>query len=241
MAKKKEEPIKELCATCNVTTKHTIVHEENENFDEDYFWEQVKWQIIQCDGCGTFSFRYDKVNQDDLNEDAGEYEHTTYLYPNRGLQLLKFWSAPLAIRSMYEETINAFNSGFYVLCGAGVRIVIERICAHIGVESGKVPAFNNKGEAILEADGTQKLKDSKFLDGKISGLHESKYLTESHSKALQKLRFIGNASLHSQTPKLSELKTAIKIIEHTLESLYELADRADEIRDPKKKISTKNI
>ena len=245
MAKKraKKEIITVLCSICDVETEHRIIREYIDNYDDDDvdYHHTYRMQIVKCKGCGDFSFRSDKVSSDDRDFETGEFDHTIHVYPERGLKLIRFWSSPNEIRSVYEETVNAFNSSFYVLCGAGVRIVIDRICADKGIESGKVPASNHKGEAIFELDGTQKQKDSTLLEGKINGLHEARFLTESHTKALHKLRFIGNASAHSKAPRVSELKIAIKIIEHTLESLYELSERADEIRDPKKKISTKNI
>ena len=71
--------------------------------------------------------------------------------------------------------------------------------------------------------------------GKIEGLHEKGLLTRQHSEILHEHRFLGNDAVHDlKQPTQDELKLAIQIVEHTLENLYELKDKADEWRSKKK-------
>lgn len=81
------------------------------------------------------------------------------------------------------------------------------------------------------------------LQGKIEGLAEKDLITKDNCDILHNLRFIGNDALHELTaPPKSELKLAINIVEHAIESLYEIKHKALRLRrnlDQRKKPKTK--
>jgi hypothetical protein len=56
-------------------------------------------------------------------------------------------------------------------------------------------------------------------------------LTESSSQTLHEYRYLGNDAVHELArPSDDELRLAIDIIELTLEQLYELPEKAEELR-----------
>ena len=61
-------------------------------------------------------------------------------------------------------------------------------------------------------------------------MYEKGILTKRNADILHEHRFLGNEALHELTqPSKDELALAIQIIEHILEHIYELLDKAAEL------------
>ncbi|NJB72920.1 hypothetical protein GGR42_003418 [Saonia flava] len=216
--------MKSICSTCKRETNHEILSEEKYNYSEETgWWEDHRYQIIQCKGCDTISFR--KLYSDAAS--GGAIEHginpwTQELFPKRTLTSLpikNLLNTPQNIKKIYRETIDAFNNGQSILCSGGLRAIIEGVCKQRGISKGEVD--NGKGGK----------KMSNGLDGKIEALASNGFLTQENANILHELRFLGNAALHElSSPSNNELKMAIEIIEHTLDNLYEFEHKAKELR-----------
>lgn len=215
-----------FCVSCNRETNHSAIHEVKKNFNDEEaeIWAEGKWQIIQCNGCDAISFREVWVNSEDVHPEYGPVENIT-LYPLRGKDvhsIKPFYNVPLRVRNIYREMVDAFNGGMYVLCAGGLRAIIEGICSNEGVVDGPV-------EEVTASLSTPKRRRN--LQGKISGLHEKGHLTKKHAETLNEHRFLGNDALHSlDQPSKDELVIAIDIIEHTLFNIYELTEKASDLR-----------
>lgn len=84
--------------------------------------------------------------------------------------------------------------------------------------------FNN-------SDGTIKTIRRDNLQGKIGGLFEKNLLTKNHADVLHEHRFLGNQAVYElDIPSKEELRLAINILEHTLENIYELKYKAEELQ-----------
>jgi len=104
--------------------------------------------------------------------------------------------------------------------------MIEGICSDKGIRKGTV--------MTKKKDGSVEEKKRTSLEGKIAGLCEGGYLTASNANTLHEHRFLGNDALHKlDQPSKEELALAMDIMEHTLEALYEMPDKADALRDRK--------
>lgn len=213
--------MKVLCTKCNCETNHKALREESRLFqnDEEYIMARGTWQIVQCNGCETITFREVWTNNEDFDENGPIEDITIYPPRQKDMHPIKpFYEVPLSIRSIYRESIDAFNNGLLVLCSGGLRAVIEGICNHEKIVGGPVE---------IEKKGVKTIVRKKDLQGKISGLFEKSLLTKDHAEILHAHRFLGNDALHQlDMPRKSELKIAIEIIEHTLEILYELKVKA---------------
>ncbi len=163
------------------------------------------WEIIQCAGCELVSFQESWLTSEDWVPNEGPVP-TVYRYPEADkdqVPVKSFRQAPYNINKIYEESIQSFNIGNYILCAAGLRIVIEGICE--------------------ESMTTEKPKNLN-LEKKIDALYEQGILSKKHAEILHALRFIGNEAVHELTaPPADDLKAAIEIVEHTLENLYGLS------------------
>jgi len=213
--------MKVQCKICNNATNHEIVVEHKTNWDEDYVWGADYWQTVKCLGCGDVTFRHCSYFSEDTEPDGTPIE-TEKLYPPRGKDILvekDFYTLSETIKTIYSETIECYNIQARVLCAAGIRAIIEGICQNEGIISG----------TVIGKNGATKV--SKNLDGKISGLMEKNIITKRHSDVLHELRFLGNYAVHElKQPSSTELQLAIEIIEHTIESLYEIEEKANGLR-----------
>ncbi len=238
--KSKGEKFKAFCATCTAETNHSVAQSidtiGNEfiqygpgaNDGASVDWSD-RYQIIQCLGCDAFSFRH-KNWFSEAQEYYGPNDYndgtTTLLYPQRSTDILKakdFYNAPKNLRTIYKEVVNCFNNESPVMCAAGLRATIEGLCAANAVTDGPVE--------VTKSDGTVEIKRKDTLEGKISGLCEKGILTRTNTDVLHEHRYMGNSAIHELTrPAEKDLRLAIEIIEHMLESLYEIPEKADVLR-----------
>jgi hypothetical protein len=78
--------------------------------------------------------------------------------------------------------------------------------------------------------GTQTVRRND-LAARIAGFQEKGMLTKTSATTLHEHRYLGNDAVHELArPSVEELKLAIDIIEHTLEQLYELPEKAEELK-----------
>ncbi|MDX2191045.1 MAG: DUF4145 domain-containing protein [Bacteroidota bacterium] len=228
--------MKGYCTKCQRPTNQNVLKEQKLDYhDEDSgWWEQTIFQIIQCYGCDEISFRklYTDVQINQYAEDKDD-EYVQELYPKRGpksIPIKNFNNLPLNIKSIYRETIDAYNNDQIILCCAGLRTLIESICLEKSI-NGRI-VTNKKGKQVLIEN----------LEAKIEGLSERGYLTAQSSSSLHELRFIGNEALHSlEKPSIEELKLAIQIIELIIENIFELQHKVMKIKRKKEDRKSNNI
>lgn len=227
----KNEPLKILCSYCKTNTKHIVMTSINERATE--YWDEYQdivwitdYEIIQCLGCETISFRSHEINSE--NEDQeGRLITTILIYPKRSKYLLvkkNYLNLPINLERIYSETIDCFNRGNYILSGAGVRGLVEGLCLENGITEGNVEN--------IKKDGSIGIKIKKDLQGKINGLHESGKLTAQGADILHEHRFLGNEAVHELTsPSKEDLSLAIEIVENVFETLYEIPSKGLKLKN----------
>jgi hypothetical protein len=231
-SKTKDKVLSVHCATCNHSTKHKVVvslDKDGTEYDEREDWS-VEWadhyQVIQCQGCETVTFRHVHWFSEDMDPFSGDDGSTERLYPKRGANSINpksFYNVPSNLRRIYGELVDCFNNEAPTLCAAGLRAIVEGICAEQGVTDGPVLVPAKGG-------GTQSIRKDN-LEGRIAGLQEKGLLTQSSAQTLHEHRYLGNSAVHELArPSEDELRLAIEIVEHTLEQLYELPEKAEELR-----------
>ncbi len=203
-----------ICVKCKVPTSHIILKSEEDSGSiegHDIFYYE-SWEIIQCRGCKTISFRQTSYNSTDINPDNGDPRYHEKLYPIRNentLPIKPYYNLPNIVRNTYRETMDAFNYGLLLLCNAGLRAIIEAICNHEGILDGPVD-LNSKDD-----------RRSNKLNGRINGLYEKGIITKKQALSLHEHRFLGNEALHDlEVPPIGIVRVAIELIEHVLD-IYE--------------------
>ena len=220
------------CMECNRLTKHCVMTSlDREGFESNreegwcIDWRS-NYQIVQCLGCETVSFRHVSWFSEDEIPEAGEDGITVRLYPKRDANSIvqkNFHNIPTILRRIYGEVIECHNNGCLTLCAAGLRGIVEGICVDQAITDGPLVVKKKGGKTeTIRCDN---------LEAKIFGLCERGILTRPSAEALHGHRFLGNAAMHElMRPSMDELKLAIEIVEHTLEELYEMPEKALELR-----------
>jgi len=212
------------CAKCKKVTAHDILCHEMKTYTPSNTPEMKidfahgEWEILRCRGCDEVSFREIWKTSEDpypsvkLYPDRGENIHPKKIYRN----------APRRLRRIYREVIKCYNNEISILCAAGLRALIEGICKDKKIKAGPVE--------ITKKFGEKEIKQRSNLEGKIEGMVEKNHLTRKHGDILHNIRFLGNESLHDlEEPINDELKLAIEIVEHTLDNLYEIPGKGEEL------------
>jgi hypothetical protein len=222
--------LKVLCSTCKNINKHKVAASVEISGSEEwgdgemYYWDGT-YQIIECQGCETFSFRSDNSNSEEYFED-GRTISNELIYPKRTSETWNtkgFFNIPSNLRRIYRETVDCFNNQNLTLCGAGIRALVEGLCKENGVIDGEIE--------INKADGTISKKRVDNLQGKINGLHEIGKLTKENAEILHEHRFLGNTAIHDLTaPSTEEITLALEIIEHVFDNLYEIPEKAMQLK-----------
>lgn len=209
---------KEPCVKCHFNTNHEVVASIDIYREEkcDRYLEIDSYQIIKCLGCETISFRTDSSNSEEYyyEEIDGDciYDSVVRLYPSRisgwqGLSDDELQLVPGFISSVYKEVRQALNDKSFVLCGVGLRAIVEYICRHEKV-----------GE---ERDNLAK---------KIGHLEKDGMVPSKVAKTLHMIRNIGNDSIHdAKRYSEEEIKLAAKIIDHLLTYFYIMTSQANSI------------
>ncbi len=212
------------CSRCTVQTAHRVLVSADISgtvfppVDIDY-WEQ--YQIVQCQGCKSISFRKDTQNTDDLdyimNVDGtveNDIAHHVEIYPSRiagRQQIDRYWLIPAGVSRIYKETHGALSNKFPILSGIGIRALIEAVCKE------KNATGNNLKERI----------DDLVLKG---------VLTQAGADILHQLRDLGNEAAHDIKPQEDDsLELALDVIENLLQSVYILPEAARRMKDRKPK------
>ena len=206
------------CNSCGRQTKQTVLFTKTQKeLGEDGSFEYGKthYQVLECNGCETISFRTEEHDflHEVIDPETGEiegYELTINNYPYgiKNYKVLKnSYNLPKKIRDVYDQTMLAFKAKSNLLTGVGCRAIIEAICLEENV----------KGQN---------------LEQKINNLLKNKLITEKEAERLHTIRFLGNDAVHEmEIPPEGKLYLVIEIIEHLLKNLYLIDNDAKYVLD----------
>jgi len=221
-----------ICKTCKNSTRHKVIvsvdtgGEVRHEYDEIIHWGE-SYQIIECQGCETISFRRVYGDSEQQDWETGETYEDESIYPKRTEDTWDskdFHNIPPNLKRIYRETIDCYNQDNLTLCGVGVRALVEGLCKENGILNGEVEYPKN--------DGTIERKRKNNLQGKINGLHENEKLTKENAEILHEHRCLGNEAVHELSrPTKEELSLAIEIIENVFDTLYESPTNARALKN----------
>ena len=211
--KQRDAKIDVSCSGCGRTTKHMVLSSIDtsdyvETGPADAMSWEASYQIVQCQGCESIRFRIVSTNSEGVYQvgpDDWEWGEHVEVFPNpnegRG-PLDDILLLPMDIQVIYEETLLALNSRQRVLCGAGIRALIEAVCRD----------QNAAGNDLFT---------------KIDDLVAQKALTKDGADILHKLRVLGNKAVHEVKPHSDEqLSLAMDVVEHLIQGVYLLPIQA---------------
>lgn len=195
------------CAECIRETRHKVLQsidiggkqEMGEHWD--FYWTE-RYQIVQCQGCDSISFRrYYSDSEDYYHDDSGNIvpTETVEIYPSRIAGRKKLNDShrlPQNVRAIYVETHTALCSKQPILAVIGIRALVETVCKDNGANGGN-------------------------LEKRIDDLVAKGILTSGNAELLHSLRILGNEGAHEV--KVQDEKTlglAMTIVEQLLNNVY---------------------
>lgn len=205
------------CGRCHVETRHIVLQSvdvDGKALDWDFYFSE-RYQIVQCQGCESISFRKSYSNSEDTAWDEENQIEVALdreeIYPSRAAGRHKLWRAsllPPEISRIYEETHAALCNKQPILAGIGIRALVETVC---------------------KEKGTTKFR----LVDKIDELVVMGVLTKAGAATLHRLRVLGNDAAHEVKPHSEEtLGIAMDVVEHLLNDVYILPHVANKLPKP---------
>ena len=195
------------CASCDRDTKHDILFSAEES-ETDYPVDR-SYQVVQCRGCESKSFRKSveyiaDAWQDEENEWHVPSDIFTYPLILKGHKAIPdIARAPKTVRSIYRESLDAIKNQSYTLAGIGLRATIEAIC-------------------------NERQISGRNLELRIDKLSKAGFVSQADADRIHAIRFMGNDAAHEiQAADLESLLVALRIVEHLIVSLYILDKDAD--------------
>ncbi|MES5098182.1 DUF4145 domain-containing protein [Agrobacterium sp. BA1120] len=189
------------CVECKRATRHKVVAESVEPPHEDYQCRQTN-SVIECQGCGTKSFRYlfvDYENAYPISDDDWEVPEDAQFYPKYNpdhIELDNIFHVPDVVREIYAESMLAVQAGALTLAGLGLRGTIEAVCNERGITG-------------------------RNLEARITKMATQGLISTKDSERLHAIRFLGNDAAHEiKKPSESQISVALKIINHLIQSIY---------------------
>lgn len=200
------------CKSCAKSTRHLVLHCHEHETDPEGYHMKDSWGIVRCEGCWTVYFRHKHDDFEQVREDRdGNRRHTIEIttYP-RSVPFHKplqgtYW-VPNLIRKVYRQTLSAYGEKAYVLASIGFRATIEAVCNHLDVSGAN-------------------------LEKRIDQLFKGGYVSNADKKRLHAIRFLGNDAAHEiKEPSENDLKVALDIVEHLLNSVFILEHKAKSLQ-----------
>ncbi|PAD85467.1 hypothetical protein CHH55_23340 [Niallia circulans] len=158
---------KVYCRKCKNKTNHGIILNHLTSGEEEeagYYWSD-NYIIAQCLGCDTIVFirdfddstmqisYYDEINDEyvDLHlDDIKVYlEEPIVNKKQNEYDLESFYHLPELLETLYKQVIANYELKYYLLAAAGLRMITEGICNHLGIIDGYI---------LDESTNTKKLK-----------------------------------------------------------------------------------
>lgn len=187
--------VKCACINCGTATSHDVLVSFKDGL-ADY---DITYQVIQCRGCESKSFRY--VDRNPLNgfaNDGNEFLAKEYLFPPRHIcrKPIDLYWVPPDVRRVYQEVHHALRNEMRTLASIGIRLTVERLCVH------------------------KKARGSTLRD-QIADLRQQGIITDEQMEGLHGLRFLGNDAAHDAAqPGDVELSASMDVLDSVLGSVY---------------------
>lgn len=205
------------CRSCGGKTYHQVIAKYRYEFIEGL---KSNYIICSCLGCETVQFiceidrgeNFEGGNKiwyfEEKIEVANTYEEK-YLF-----------SVPKFLNNIYFQSVHNFNLGYTLMAASGLRMIIEGLFIDLNINKG--PVFEDGSTNIKKNKNGEEIFSSKLVN-KINQLVYLNILTYEQSLTLQKIRELGNRSLHELVePSISIIQSALEIIEYIFLSVYEL-------------------
>jgi len=204
----KGDIVRSDCRECHKNTRHEIMALASKRTEEWFVNELQTWSVVRCMGCLTYSFQLKQEDFDEVEEDFdGELQHavTFQVFPSvitNHRALTSTHHLPRLINTIYQQTLKALSQHANVLASVGLRACIEAVCNNLDISGAN-------------------------LQRRIDQLFKAGHVSNGDKKRLHAIRFLGNDAAHEiKQPKSEDIRIALEVVEHLLNTVYILENRA---------------
>lgn len=205
---------KVMCRMCQQETWHTVINQvkvDTLTKASDVEIPVTKtFLTLQCRGCDNVCLLISNTDHDCLDPQTGEPATVETIHPTpfrSDREILESYHIPDKVKTIYEETIKAFNEGLLILSAVGVRTVIEALAIEQNI---KVRGIASKIRRMVEED----------------------LITQDNANLLDLVRYIGNLATHEiKKQHKYDLSLCIDIVENIIKNLYIHPQRAKESKE----------
>lgn len=141
---------KVFCKECQQLTWHNILNrtEKRYNDDESGIWEITDFFTLQCLGCENVCLLIVYIFSEDINPVNGQPEEQISIHPSPyksdRSEIDRVFYVPNQVKSIYLETLKAFNSGMLILTAIGIRSILEAVSIDQGIKDRGIETKINK-------------------------------------------------------------------------------------------------
>lgn len=202
MGTEEEKIARSHCNYCLKETKHRLLHSVVQNFDdeENFVYGATEYQMLECLGCESVTFREVSTSSEDRDEEGNLSESFTY-YPPRTERpepswINDLWRQNETLRDLLKEIYVAFHADARTLAAAGIR-------------------------TLIDATMTAKVKDQGSFLQTLRQFEKAGFIAQRQVDVLKDTIDAGSASAHRAfTPRRSDLRILLDIAENLIENVF---------------------
>ena len=141
--------MKSYCRDCGKSTNHDVLAENQESHQDEYSYDII-FQIVQCRGCETKSFRKVFVNFEAAYptfDNQWEVPEEITIYPKTvegHREIGDLCELPNIVRKIYSEVLLALKEDAKILAGLGLRAAVEAVCNNLEIQGRSLEVRINK-------------------------------------------------------------------------------------------------
>ena len=177
--------LKAFCNRCNVLTNHIVKAEHNidesaeiniDGIIESHYMGSFSYQIIECNGCDSITYRSIDFFPDflDMDESTGKWTVSNgktfeNYFPERlenSMVEKRIIGIPNLLKRAYQEVLQCYNSDLRILCSAGLRAMIEGICNYYQINGqtlkDRIDALGKNG--LISTELSKSLHAHRFIE-----------------------------------------------------------------------------
>lgn len=169
------------CRTCGGERWHKIIHKESRRWDDDQYqiWGADSYEIIECCGCETISFRHTHSFSEDHDGQGNPVAHKDY-YPPAPTRGKPDWVDNLLLSLLLDET--------------WIYFLLKDIYVAVGLKSFSLAAMGAR--AIVDAIITYEARDGGRFSDKIRRLVEQGKIDAARGQTIHAAYDAGSAVAH---------------------------------------------
>jgi Domain of unknown function (DUF4145) len=157
------------CNLCQRQTNHNLVasHPYDNRIDGEGFEEYGEFRLCCCAGCDNCTME-DHYTADYMysQDSEGSQDYASIYYPKPAVghrPKKQFHKLPKKLAKLYDEVISAHNDKLHILCAAGLRSLIEGICADKSITGRNLENKIDHMTAVLPANIVENLHAFRFI------------------------------------------------------------------------------